>query len=247
MKVTEWGTMQIWGPRHSFREGLLYGAFQRKVNTGRVLDAGCGSGSMVLKLLLDGYDVDGIEDSRKFVDMVKVMVQSLKTDRKVDIKKGSTTDIPYADETFDGVISSEVLEHVDNDSKAVKELWRVLKKRGICAVSVPANPDLWDKSDEWAGHKRRYTKEGLISLFEGNGFKIEEIFFWGFPLVRLYNRLFFLNYIKRGGMQEGDSSLVTKSSLNRVLSVVLSFIFRFDNLFNRLPFGIGIVLVASKL
>jgi 2-polyprenyl-3-methyl-5-hydroxy-6-metoxy-1,4-benzoquinol methylase len=96
------------------------------------------------------------------------------------------------------VISSEVLEHVENDRKAVKELWRVLKKRGVCAVSVPANPDLWDKSDEWAGHKRRYTKEGLISLFEGNGFKIEEVFFWGFPLVRIYNRFFSELYKKRG-------------------------------------------------
>jgi 2-polyprenyl-3-methyl-5-hydroxy-6-metoxy-1,4-benzoquinol methylase len=71
IQAIQWGEMEIAGQRHSYRESLLYSVFHRKLKKGKVLDAGYGSGSMVIKLLLDGYEVDDIEESQKFVDMVE--------------------------------------------------------------------------------------------------------------------------------------------------------------------------------
>ncbi len=251
IKETEWGSMEIGGPRHAFREELMFKAFQKRLRGGRVLDAGCGSGSMLLRLLKDGYEVAGVDMSERFVDMVRDKLRD--SGYNGDIKKGSITDLPFPSDSFDGVIAGEVLEHVEDDAVAVKELWRILKRSGVCAVSVPANPGLWDESDDWAGHKRRYTKEALVHLFEGCGFSVEDVFFWGFPLVRLWNRFVFMGWL-RGGKGAADSKIDPlirhktgfKAGLKGLLIKTISFTFRFDNLFNSLPYGTGLILVARK-
>lgn len=245
----QWGKTEISGPRHEFREDLLFKTFRKYLNKGKVLDAGCGSGSMLMRLLKDGYRVEGIEASEEFVELINRRIKDLGFKERDIVKAGSLTDLPYPDSHFDGLIAGEVLEHVEDDKKAVKEFWRVLKNGGVCVVSVPAHPHLWDISDEWAGHLRRYSKEGITNLFEGNGFRIEEVFFWGFPLVRLYNNFIFLRWVRREGAREATkrTNPIANKGLLRVLSKILSIVFRFDNLFNSLPWGIGIILCARKI
>ncbi len=85
---------------------------------------------------------------------------------------------------------------MQEDRKVVREFNRVLKLGGICVVTVPINPELWDLWDEMAGHIKRYKKQELIELFEGNGFKIEKLNFWGFLLMRFYHRTIFLLWAK---------------------------------------------------
>lgn len=101
--------------------------------------------------------------------------------------------LPYADETFDAVILSEVLEHIDDDVRALNEVYRVLKPGGVVVITVPhANyPFWWDpinKSLEtlfgihiqhgplagiWANHVRLYTMPELRRSVLGAGFKVE--------------------------------------------------------------------------
>ncbi len=168
---------------------------------------------------------------------------------KGEVSSGCITQIPFLVESFDGLIAGEVLEHVVDDRVAVNECWRILRGGGICVVSVPAHPYLWGVSDEWAGHKRRYTKEGLIKLFKDNGFKIEAVFFWGFPLVRLYNRFVFSRWLRKHWAKETieRSNSITNREMFSVLSKILFMVFRLDNLFNSLPWGIGIILCARKI
>ncbi|MDQ7024462.1 MAG: class I SAM-dependent methyltransferase [Anaerolineae bacterium] len=102
--------------------------------------------------------------------------------------------LPYANNTFDAVILSEVLEHIDDDVAGLKEAYRVLKPNGVVAITVPhANyPFWWDpinKSLEtlfgthiqhgflagiWANHVRLYTPTELRSSVEMSGFIVEE-------------------------------------------------------------------------
>jgi SAM-dependent methyltransferase len=102
--------------------------------------------------------------------------------------------LPYADDTFDGVILSEILEHIERDVDGLKEVLRVLKPGGVVAITVPnANyPFWWDPINKtletlfgrhigsgplagiWANHVRLYTREQLHSSVLAAGFVIEE-------------------------------------------------------------------------
>ena len=245
-QTMQWGSTEIAGPRHCFREDLLYKVFKQKLRGGRVLDAGSGSGSMFIRLLNEGYLAEGIEMSLEFVNLVNKKAVDLGLSDGTVIKAGTITELPWTDDYFDGLIAGEVLEHVEDDKRAVGEFRRVLKKNGVCVISVPANPKLWDESDEWAGHKRRYLKEDLINLFQRGGFSVEDVFYWGFPLVRLWNRFVFLGWLS-GRKDSGEKFTFNEpNSLKKLLIRIISTAFKFDNLFNRFPFGTGIILVARK-
>lgn len=112
----------------------------------------------------------------------------------VDIQGVNIYQMPYADNTFDAVILSEVLEHLDDDQQALKEAYRVLKPNGVLAVTVPhANyPFLWDPINKtletlfnrhiqhgvlagiWANHVRLYQPEQLRDVVLSAGFMIED-------------------------------------------------------------------------
>jgi SAM-dependent methyltransferase len=102
--------------------------------------------------------------------------------------------LPYADGTFDGVILSEILEHVERDVDGLTEVLRVLKPGGVVAITVPNAdyPFWWDPINKtletvfgrhigsgplagiWANHVRLYTREQLRSSVQAAGFVIEE-------------------------------------------------------------------------
>ncbi|MEQ8673488.1 MAG: methyltransferase domain-containing protein [Aggregatilineales bacterium] len=102
--------------------------------------------------------------------------------------------LPYAENTFDSAILSEVLEHLDDDVAGLKEIFRVLKPGGVVAITVPnANyPFWWDPINKtletlfgvhiqhgtfagiWANHVRLYTAAQLKLAVMDAGFEVEE-------------------------------------------------------------------------
>ena len=85
---------------------------------------------------------------------------------------GSATDLPFADETFDVVSAFDVVEHCEDDARAVAELVRVLVPGGRMLLSVPAYQWAWSDHDVRAGHHRRYTRPGIVRLVEGAGVRV---------------------------------------------------------------------------
>lgn len=246
----QWGSWQIGGPRHYYRETLIMKQIKSVLPEGKVLDIGCGTGSLMLQLAHAGYSVSGADLSEECVRLTKDRINTFAPDVKPIIKRCNAEVVDFPDKQFDGLIAAEILEHVEDDSKAVKEFYRLLKPRGICLITVPANQNLWDISDEMAGHKRRYSKDALMRLFNSQSFKVEKVVFTGFPVMRLYHRIVFLKWAKQVGKKNSgrisSDDTVTKIGLNRWTTLILGNLFRFDNLFSFLPWGIGILLIARK-
>ena len=254
IQPTPWGESEIRGPVHLFRERLLLRQFAAHLPQGRVLDAGCGSGSLALALTRVGYRVDAIERSAAFVRLVRHKMARYGQESRLTVQQGSVGQLPFEAAAFDGVICGEVIEHVrpqdGGDAAAVAELGRVLKPGGTCVASVPLNPRLWDHSDVWAGHVKRYRREEFVRLFADRGFAVLATRSWGFPLGRLYHRLLFAPWIRRTSTLAGaarEQRLDTRAAGNRRLVELAAGVLRFDDLFSQRPWGRGLVLIARWL
>lgn len=248
-----WGESEIRGPVHLFRERLMERLLRSLLAAGRVLDAGCGGGSLALALARAGYQVEGIEQSPKFVRRVEEQARSMGLAERVRVRQGSVTCLDWQDGSFDGLVCGEVLEHLSPEQggevAAVREFYRVLRPGGACVVSVPLNPRLWDHCDEWAGHVKRYQRSELVALFAEGGFAVEKVQCWGFPLGRLYHRLFFAPWVRRIAGQElktREARLATRIGRHPIAVESIALLLRLDELFGRWPWGRGIVLGARR-
>ena len=106
----------------------------KPLNPKKVLDAGCGEGFSLNKLIINnvGEELEGIENSKEAIALGKKLFP------KAKIKLGSVYDLPYETNYFDLVLCTEVLEHLENPQKALSEIIRVSKKYII--LSVPNEP-----------------------------------------------------------------------------------------------------------
>ncbi len=93
--------------------------------------------------------------------------------------RGDAGNLPFRDSSFDKVVCSEVLEHLPDDNRGVKELVRVLKEGGILAVSVPnyfPEAVYWRLSRSYhntpGGHIRIYRKKGILDLLGRHGLRV---------------------------------------------------------------------------
>ncbi len=99
-----------------------------------ILDVGCGEGFTLNRLREQkiGKKLEGIEYLKTAIELGKKMYPDIK------IKQGNIYNLPYADNSFDLVLCTEVLEHLEDPEKGLKELVRVAKKYLI--ISVPNEP-----------------------------------------------------------------------------------------------------------
>lgn len=99
------------------------------------------------------------------------------------------TKIPLGDSYLSQLIILDVLEHIKDHEKAVKEIARVLKKGGRLVVCVPNDTILsYLNPVRYVQHERHYKIEDITNLLKKNGFKIEKVFAGGgiFELLALY-------------------------------------------------------------
>jgi len=113
--------------------------FLSRVSDKKVLDVGCGKGKISRKLKDLGFDVIGIEPS---IELIKI---ARKNNPDIKFIQASATNLPFEKETFDFLICIEVLEHIPDTKKAIKEMIRVLKLNGKVLIIdkniLSLNPD----------------------------------------------------------------------------------------------------------
>jgi len=78
---------------------------------------------------------------------------------------------------YDGIFTSNVLEHIEDDVAVLKKLYRLLKPGGMLAVYVPAFMLLYSHIDEAVGHYRRYRRRELLHKLEQAQFAIEQCYY----------------------------------------------------------------------
>lgn len=241
----QWGTQpEMFGPRHEHRLSIILTETKRLTPGGRVLDAAVGLGQLAGRLQRQGLRAFGI-------DAAFEAVLHVKRNTSIPVVLGDLTKMPFRDRAFDGVTTGETLEHLDDDAGAVREIGRILKADAVCIATVPALRSLWTSSDDYYEHRRRYSREELVTLFRDAGMSIESARYWGFPVVLAYDTLFLLPMNKRRARRsvESDGALksVARAGQSRALINIVRAVFAIDRLFGFIPFGPGLLLVARKL
>ena len=85
--------------------------------------------------------------------------------------------IQQIDELFDGVYTSNVLEHIEDDVRSLKKIRSVMKPQSNLVVYVPAFQCLYSSWDNSVGHHRRYNKKELLFKLDAAGFEVIKIFY----------------------------------------------------------------------
>jgi len=222
------------GRRMIVRDNLArYGSLGAKV-----LEFGCGSGIFVAELAEAGFESFGLDIS---ADAVRY--GELQGVRNLAVIEGHRIDFP--DDTFDVALSLDVIEHLEHEEWALREIERVIKPGGLVVTMVPAYMFLWGVQDEVAHHYRRYTMHALVkkvrsstSLTVVRKSYFNTFLFLPIALLRLVCRWFGI----RG--RESDFDL-NSPLLNRILSAVFT---AERKLLRRVcfPFGVSILAVFEK-
>jgi SAM-dependent methyltransferase len=153
-----------------------------------VLDVGAGFGRHAFEVARRGAQIVALDYGEPEVistrSTIAAMVQAgeITADRFAGALRGDATRLPFTDHTFDVVITSEVLEHIQDDVTAIAEMYRVLRPGGIFAVTVPSwLPEVinWRLSSEYhapaskGGHVRIYSAVELAAKLRAAGLQIE--------------------------------------------------------------------------
>ena len=202
----------------------------------RLLDIGCGTGGSAQILSRHGEAVGLDRELRSF---------RLSMDRpyRHRVVSGAET-LPFADASFDAVVALDVIEHLDDDLGAAREIRRILKPGGAAVIFVPAFAILWGHNDVISHHRRRYNHKTLHAVLSAAGFRLTRLGYFNSLLflptlgVRLLERVL-PQLTKRIEYQEEPSRL----------NALLTRIFRLEVALLRhttLPFGTSVCCLAHK-
>lgn len=148
---------------------------------GRLLEIGCGAGSLLVELAARGHDCIGLETS----DAARRLARhSLDQAPGHDIAVEPAASASW-ETRFSSLVALDVLEHIEDDLAALKQWAGWLEPGGTLLVSVPAHTRRWGAGDVWAGHFRRYDRAPLLEVTRAAGLLVEHVECYGFPYANL--------------------------------------------------------------
>lgn len=144
-----------------------------------IIDIGCGAGTLCFYIASKGINVLGIDISSSAIKVCQESSRSLNLDKLARFEV-----VNFPEESvigkFDLVIFTEVIEHLNNDSLALKKIFNMLNKGGIAIITTPSlNAPLYkfgyaNDFDKKVGHLRRYTIESLSKKCMDSGLEVIE-------------------------------------------------------------------------
>jgi len=159
------------------------------------------------------------------------------------VEQGDICAMPFADDSFDLVLATDVIEHVEDDEGALREIARVLRPGGALLLTVPAFELLWGPQDRVAQHKRRYRLKPLAEQLTVAGLRVQRAYYFNYLLF--LPTLLMRRTIDAFGLGWKNIGQANAPLLNGLLSAI----FAWDILTAPLvkpPFGVSILVVAAK-
>ncbi len=169
-----WDDMRLYGPmsRHTRR---LVRNLTKDLHPTSIVDVGCGEGSL-LKTLSDMHTsaaVAGVEIAENALRLAKKTLPNADF-RVFDISKESWG------QKFDLVVCADVVEHIEDDVGAIKNMAAMTNPGGYVVVATLQGRMRQFEAD--IGHVRNYARGELQSKIAAEGLEIDRVIEWGFPL-----------------------------------------------------------------
>jgi glycosyltransferase involved in cell wall biosynthesis len=198
----------------------------------RVLEIGSGIGN-ITKFLLDRELIIATDVEPKYLALLKNTFGKYKKFIIEHLDISGAEMEHYRSYHIDSVICFNVLEHIEQDEKPLKNIFDLLEPEGRLLLLVPSHPWLYGSLDQHLGHHRRYGKRELKNKLEAVGFKI--IF------LTYFNRIGILGWFL-------NSKILRRKRLPSFQLRIYNFLVPLLKLekFFPLPFGISLLAVAEK-
>jgi 2-polyprenyl-3-methyl-5-hydroxy-6-metoxy-1,4-benzoquinol methylase len=179
---------------------------------GHVFEVGSGIGNISQYFLLNGNATTLTDLRQSYCDVLDQKFRNypnLKGILKVNLTHPNFEQ-EYAEilGTYDSIVAMNVVEHIENDSLAIANCYKLLAKDGHVIILVPAYQWLYNKFDTGLEHFRRYTKSRLTDLISKNNFEIVHNQYFNF--VGIAGWFVTGSLLKKETIPEGQMSLYNK-------------------------------------
>ena len=143
----------------------LFSLVEDKIQ-GEILDVGAGVGTFVEILRRKGK-ITAIDINSDYIQKIREKYAS-----KIEVGFGDieSNKLFFKDKKFDTIVCFNVLEHIRYHKKAIKNTFRLLKRKGKLILLVPAHEFLYSKFDKNLGHYRRYEKKAIVNIMREAGY-----------------------------------------------------------------------------
>ena len=211
----------------------------------RVLEVGCGDGNVLrfLEQACPAGVVVGMDLYGEGLKYARSRTSSL-------LVQGDASQAPFS-KAFQVIGIFDVLEHLQDDQRILRDLWELLEAQGTLLLTVPARPELWSITDEAWGHCRRYRLEELRLKIEAAGYHVEyltEYMASVYPLIWLNRRV--RKKPTPGAGLSAEQLLQREVRIVPVFNQILSFLLSRETkriaARKSLPFGASLLAVARK-
>ena len=147
---------------------------------GSLLDVGCGDGVLMARLAPIFGRVAGVDADRRAIGLAQ---EKLKALPNCEARGVDGYDLPFADGTFEVATSADVIEHLTDADRHLREIGRVLTPGGALVLTTPQ----WRPDGKWdERHEREYRAEELRALLERHFPHVELRYFWPAAWSRFY-------------------------------------------------------------
>ncbi|MBX3736419.1 MAG: class I SAM-dependent methyltransferase [Candidatus Didemnitutus sp.] len=200
-----------------------------------ILDAGCGTGGLLRALRREerGWRLAGVDLSPLACELTRERTGAL-------VLEGSVEQMPFGADSYEAIVSCDVLCQVVEPARALGEFRRVLKPGGVLVLTLPAFPWMYSYHDRQVGNLRRYTRGGLADLLRAAGWRPLAMTYWNmlpFPLAVLRRKVF--------PAREGESDVhLFSPSVEGGFDAMMRLEHRWIARGHALPFGSSLLAVA---